>query len=401
MKKFLYLLAASLLALACENFETSNPYRRNLVSLNVALDFPEGYERFERPGIMVTVEDVTLAASYTLPSSLSGSAKFTLPPGLYRVSAQDLNGDDIFNGAIDRILLREDSSVSLSLTHSIAGKIIIKEIYCGGCMKLPQQGTYALDQYVILHNNHTEVQYLDSLCFGCLAPYNSNTNNPYGITLPDYLPVIQAVWQFPGDGKSFPLNPGEDAVLCLKGAIDHSREYPLSVNLNKEDYFVCYNPTLFTNISNHPVPGNLIRENRWMNLVIKTGKANAYTYSINSPATIVFKTPSGLSIEDYLAAEGSVEQLPGSTVDKVTKVLPEWVMDAVEVFNGKESTNNKRLLSTLDAGYVTLSGTYLGHTLMRKVDEKQSALRGYEVLLDTNNSTNDFYERETQSLHDE
>ena len=37
---------------------------------------------------------------------------------------------------------------------------------------------------------------------------------------------------------------------------------------------------------------------------------------------------------------------------------------------------------------------------MRRVDEALSGAAGYEVLMDTNNSSNDFYERETQSLHD-
>ena len=36
---------------------------------------------------------------------------------------------------------------------------------------------------------------------------------------------------------------------------------------------------------------------------------------------------------------------------------------------------------------------------MRRVDETASAEQGFEVLMDTNNSTADFYERETQSLH--
>ena len=82
------------------------------------------------------------------------------------------------------------------------------------------------------------------------------------------------------------------------------------------------------------------------------------------------------------------------------KVPFEWVIDAVEVFNGTSSSNTKRLVASLDAGYVTLSDTYLGHTLMRKTDEELSAASGYEVLTDTNNSLNDFYERQTQSLHE-
>jgi len=36
---------------------------------------------------------------------------------------------------------------------------------------------------------------------------------------------------------------------------------------------------------------------------------------------------------------------------------------------------------------------------MRKTDEVISEAFGFEVLQDTNNSTEDFYESETQSLH--
>ena len=37
---------------------------------------------------------------------------------------------------------------------------------------------------------------------------------------------------------------------------------------------------------------------------------------------------------------------------------------------------------------------------MRRTDEELSALVGYEVLADTNNSSVDFYERDKQSLHE-
>jgi hypothetical protein len=36
---------------------------------------------------------------------------------------------------------------------------------------------------------------------------------------------------------------------------------------------------------------------------------------------------------------------------------------------------------------------------MRHVDEAATQAQGFEVLKDTNNSTDDFYESDTQSLH--
>lgn len=401
MRKLFNLALLILACEACENYQTANPYSSNLKELSIMLQYPEGFESFEKVGVSVRIEDINLNSTYTLKTNFSNTVKFRLPEGLYRIAAQDIEEDDIFNGSIDRLLLSKDSLVTLKLSHSVAGRIVIKEIYCGGCQKFPEPGDYQTDQYVILHNNHTGVQYLDSLCFGCLAPYNSNSNNPYGTTLPDYLPIIQAIWQFPGDGKTFPLQPGEDAVLCLRGAINHKDKYPLSVDLNKTDYFVCYNPTLFTNTNYHPVPGNNIRKERWLDLLVKTGQANAYTFSINSPAVVLFRAPEGMDMRKYLESEGAIEQLPGSNVDRVSRIDPAWVVDAVEVFNGSQTKNSKRVLSTLDAGYITLSGTFMGHTLIRKVDMEQSRIRNYELLVDTNNSSNDFVERETQSLNDE
>ena len=96
----------------------------------------------------------------------------------------------------------------------------------------------------------------------------------------------------------------------------------------------------------------------------------------------------------------NIIQVPGSMVDKVVKVPFEWVLDAVEVFDGRSSANQKRLVPSLDAGYVTQSDIFLGHSLRRNVDEQATAVAGYEVLADTNNSLNDFYESEKQSLHE-
>ena len=299
------------------------------------------------------------------------------------------------------MLSGKDLGVNLNVIVSKAGSVVIKEIYCGGCKKYPQEGDYQADQYIILHNNDYKVQYLDGICFGTLSPYNATGSNPWidESGLPDFIPVIQAVWQFPGDGDDFPLQPGEDAVMCLRGAIDHTVQYPLSVNLNKPDYFVCYNPTYFTNTAYHPAPGNLISQDRYLDVVIKTGQANAYTMSNSSPAVVIFRAE-GMTIQEHVLNPDNVIQVPSSNVDRVVKVPFDWVLDAVEVFDGRSAANQKRLISSLDAGYITLTDVFLGHTLMRSVDEAATAVAGYEILADTNNSLNDFYESEKQSLYE-
>ena len=406
MKRVLYILIIVLMAAACMDVKTSDPYQDGLNVLTVAAQWPEG--DFSHEGASVLVEDINTGSRYTAVTDISGQASFRLPNGLYRVNLNGREDGNIFNAAADKVVLSgKDLTLNLRISVSKSGTIVIKEIYCGGCKKLPQEGNYQYDQYFILHNNDYQVQYLDALCFGTLSPYNSTGSNPWvskdpvtGDTVyPEFLPIIQAVWQFPGDGDDFPLQPGEDAVICLKGAVDHAAQYPLSVNLNKPGYFVCYNNTYFPNTTSHPAPGDQISVDRYLNVVVKTGKANAYTLSISSPTLVVFRAE-GVAVEDYVRQSDTIIPVPGSTVDNVVKVPYEWVVDAVEVFDGTSSTNSKRLVPSLDAGYVTQTDLYLGRSLMRNIDEQASVNAGYEILQDTNNSLNDFYEREKQSLHE-
>ena len=405
MKRIIYILIL-LAAVSCTDFKAFNPYEETLNVLTVKSEWT--MEEGSREGFKVLVEDMNTGAGYATASDSLGTAVFDLPNGLYRVSMTGKLGEYMFNGATDKVAVSNaDREVTLDLALSKAGAIVIKEIYCGGCKKLPQEGDYQADQYVILHNNDYDVQYLDSLCFGTLSPYNSNSTNPWTVkdpqtgvlTYPDFLPIIQAVWKFPGDGDDFPLQPGEDAVVCLRGAIDHASQFPLSVNLDVPGYFVCYNSTYFTNTAYHPAPGVNISEDRYLEVVIKTGKANAYTMSLSSPAIVIFKARGG-TIEDYVRVADNITPVPGSIVDNVVKVPFDWVMDAVEVFDGRSVTNTKRLPSDVDAGYVTLTDVFTGRSLMRKVDEQLSQSSGYEVLADTNNSSEDFYETERQSLHE-
>ena len=365
MKRLILIGLAFLLAVACNDEEYKSPWPEGLQWLSVNAVYPAGHADAVHEGAVIRIEEVSSGAIYQAKTDKRGLAEIHIPPGIYRISCSDRVGKDLFNGAADKVVVTERRIVDLVLAHSTAGGLVVKEIYCGGCSKAPQEGTYQSDQYFIIHNNDTETAYLDSLCFGTLSPYNSTSVNNWverdpvtGETIfPDFAPVVTVVWQLPGNGKSFPLEPGEDAVVALRGAIDHTLQYPLSVNLNLPDVFACYNPTYFPNPTYHPAPG------------------------------------------DQVLQPDVVRTTPGHSADRVVTVPYEWIVDAVEVFDGRSGNNGKRISPAADAGFVIQSDIYKGHTLRRKVDEKASAENGYEVLVDTNNSSNDFYESEIQSLH--
>ena len=80
--------------------------------------------------------------------------------------------------------------------------------------------------------------------------------------------------------------------------------------------------------------------------------------------------------------------------------MPEQnILDGVEVFSTAWDESSKRLTARVDVGAVYMTARY-GHSVERRIDEQESKRQGHTVYLDTNNSTNDFIEREQASLRD-
>ena len=127
-------------------------------------------------------------------------------------------------------------------------------------------------------------------------------------------------------------------------------------------------------------------------------QAVVYVISQNSPAVILFRAPGDFDLDAYLANDLESAIASGSVV--YSKIPWEWIVDGVEVCNLSEATRNKRLHTDVDAGYVGFSAKAQGHSLYRRLDEEATASAGFDRYVDTNNSSNDFYERETQSLRE-
>ena len=141
MKRFLLIGFGLLLAACTEEFKS--PWPDALQPLTVNAVYPEGYAAHE--GAEIRVEDVSSGAAYLMQTDASGLAKRDVPPGIYRITCSDRTGKDLFNGAADKVVVTEPRTVDLLLSHSLAGSLVIKEIYCGGCSKAPKEGTYQSD----------------------------------------------------------------------------------------------------------------------------------------------------------------------------------------------------------------------------------------------------------------
>ena len=152
MKRIIYILSIVLAAVSCADIRHVNPYEEGLHVLTVVPKSSENIEHAPGKGLDITgaevrVEDMNTGSRYVSQTGADGTATFTLPNGLYRVTLSGRDGSDVFNASADKVVISgHDHTLALTLSISKAGSIVIKELYCGGCKKLPQEGDYQADQ---------------------------------------------------------------------------------------------------------------------------------------------------------------------------------------------------------------------------------------------------------------
>ena len=153
MRRYHYIFIFIAFLVSCEPLKHSDPYAENLNALTVTVVYPEGFADIVHEGVPVLIEDMNSRAKYSGITDASGVVRLNLPDGLYRLNASDRKATDVFNGAADKVAVSGGPvNLRLPMAHSKTGAIIIKEIYCGGCKKLPQEGDYQSDQYFIFQN---------------------------------------------------------------------------------------------------------------------------------------------------------------------------------------------------------------------------------------------------------
>ncbi len=321
-------------------------------------------------------------------------------------------------------------------------QLIIKELYNGGCPKNTGSGYFQCDKGFVLYNNCSQKIVVNNLAIGMLDPANSQANNNWysngtlTYASENWVPAANGIWYFQ---EPLELEPYSQVVVSCMGAIDNTQTYTQSVNYANKDYYAMYDPESgFNNTNYYPTPSDVIPTSHYLHAV-EYGQGNAWFLSVTSPAFFIFHT-TDVTPADYANNADNYVYAPGKTQDAVNraiKVKRADIIDAVEVYAAayvSSNSNTKRLTDDLDAGYVTLTNK-LGHSEYRNVDKAatealaenagklvynyslavDAANNGTDVIdaeasikngahiiyMDTNNSSNDFHERQKFSVRGE
>ena len=428
MKK-LVLICAAIAALSLVSCKKETGPK--IVDVNVS--FTSGNEVLVVEGIKINFKDAN-ATEFSFVSDAQGKVLAQLPEGNYSWTAYGRvtkDGNVVkCNGASKAPLAVAVgmAPVSFELNVVASSPIIIKELYNGGFTSATEGKTKSgTDGYVVLYNNTAEAVDASDVVFCFGAPYNAGGNNKYYTDEKllyeneTWMPAYGAIWWFTGKVN---IPAYSSLVVAVWGAIDHTKTYAESVDLSKAEYYWMSNEGLTQYNNAAYVCADAISKDHYLTCYPYT-MGNKWALSIASPAFYIGKMDKAEADRISKDSENYDKTMGTSAAFACVKFPQASVLDAVEVFPESDvEGSHARIPSKINTGYVALTN-YLGHTVYRNVDEEATKalpenegklVTGYKndpsgidaeasikngahiIFMDTNNSSNDFHQREVASL---
>lgn len=391
---YLYLPIVLLTLNSCTDDEEAK-----LLEYSMTVRYPESFKDQLAEGVKVEITNAFTGDTKSQKTDATGTANFTeLLEGTYNLAvSKDLSimealeqtglEEEVYlNGAKNNIGIYEDRRDSIVLQSSNVGGWVIKEIYYTGA---PESGYYSNDQFFEIYNNSVDVLYADSLCIGNVVgrPYVSSSSRPSGFKDDEEYIYFQNILMVPGDGTTYPVEPGE-SVIIARTAINHkddeelgSPTSPVNLGAGIAD-FECYWEPAGRDFDNPDVTNLEI-------IYFAIPTIFDWFPSVFGPSIAIFKHEDPMSLPRFTE--------PGSSSDREYPQVPvENIIDGIDCIRNSTVTEFKRLPSFIDAGFQYCTDSYTGESLRRKV---KTEVNGRKVLQDSNNSTDDFERLEAPTPH--
>ena len=301
MKKTIMLSVAALgmaaLAVSCQKEEVVPVAVSVVVDESALVDVPspESYT--------VSLTNLSTAEVMTAETENSTASFMSVVPGLYGVSvlatASDGGKSYNYSGSVSSVeISAEGQTIKVPVTVAESSALVLKEIYyaCSG-------DYYIREQFYEVYNNSDATVYLDGLCIAEVDYYNQVDKAPYNFQIENPQNYVFAgdVWQIPGDGTSYPLQPGESAVIA-QWATDHSME-----SLNPGSAIGDLSSAEFEALTGESTVGTtVITDNAAINMehpVMAYSLAQWLT-SVGGATMVIFYPEHELNSENMIAAEG-------------------------------------------------------------------------------------------------
>lgn len=324
----------------------------------------------------------------------NGEASFShITPDVYDVSTswtitgaeyQQLTGTGevvtaaTVSGSVNSRLIAENGEILLPLIIAPNRDIVIGKVFYAGSRDNNNR-TYMAGKYIELYNQSDDTIDVSGLYVGMVE---AESNPAYTLAnlhtaFADSVVLLKQIYRIPAT-QPYPVAPGGTVVIC-NSAIDHTKNDSLENDLTNADFEVKDVTGKYQN--NPAVPA--------MDMIYQI-------YNGTSVMNILQSAPAGVVIfrTDEDVNQWKKVYAYGKTAGNQWVLCPvRCIMDGVEALkNGSTGVDVKlkRLYDNIDAGYTYINAStgWNGETVYRKTMRR--AADGHRILVDTNNSSNDF-----------
>lgn len=374
----LLILSTSLLATSCLSDDDTGSAE---ISVVVQLAWEGDTLANALGGRSVTLTN-TSGRTYTATTTAKGLATFKVIPDVYSISTawETASADEVgviynISGTANNLVISTPTMQTLGVTRSKKASLLVSKIYYAGC-KDRNNRNYVAGRYLELYNNSADSINVAGLYIGLVESESaaSGVVYPFGQT-PDAI-YLKQVFRIPTATAHW-LAPGH-ALVIANSAIDHSANNAdgYERDLTTADY-----EAKQINATNNPATPAL-------DLIYTTFPSLTQMNLTQGGLTsvVLFNAP-----HDHTFTQ--VYKLGKTSGNRFIQLPTAWVTDAVEVLRYNPTAidiTEKRLYNHLDAGYthITAVSGYSGQMVVRQV--ASTTATGRKILIDTNNSTNDF-----------
>lgn len=392
MKKIQYLLImlmALMFTVSCTNNDDQSAPVNFTVQLTTSDNSVSDFSNFT-----VKLTELKSNSPFSAKADNSGKVVFTdIPQGQYNIVAEDdVNGVSTMYGIKTNFTYSSEvQSLQLevkSIMSSLDKTFVLDELYFN--QDLNNYMPIFNEDYFTIRNISDQPLYADGLCIAICAQYNDiaeEEDGPMNSYLKQDSIVISQLYQIPGDGHTYKVNPGESLVIAHSavnnkldkdGNVDPSK--PNSIDLTGANFEIYVSHESSTTTDNPEVP----------NLKVLLSAYQAFWWPQGGSCPIMLVRLSDAQIKTMSENLVTLNR-PGSNIPQPHMLLPvSSVIDGVET-GDIDGFTQKSLPLRIDKSSILVTsnfGSYgEGNFISRKVITDAN---GKQTVQDTNDSANDF-----------
>lgn len=344
-------------------------------------------------GLKIVFEN--FAEGIRIERRLTGNASTIdgLLPGIYSINisgrVEDSAGEVFYlsGSKINYAIFKNGETIDIPVSGLKVSPLIFSELFYAGTgpNPVPNTGNYFRNQFYEVYNNSDELIYLDGLHFANLTPSAPTANMPlWPAEDGNRFAYAERIWKIPGTGNQYPLAPGESFVMS-QYAVNH--KLPI-FNVNSPVDGTTSEFEFNTGNANFPDQPAVNMQHVFYNGSASFGTLPQYLTAVGGGAYVIFRVPAGDTYDPVNNTSLRTRNLAGTSTSLFAKIPVTYILDAVEAGNNQNSITLKRVASVLDAGMTYVGAIYNSLGVARKVAATNED--GSPILMDTNNSTEDF-----------